>query len=251
MSYSPQCITRSNEVFMTKGCDQATHVRAQSARAQAPRRFDLCDERHRCRRALETYIANEYEAAFGARITEFLPVLLTLSDSSGWKAAVGMRSAAYSDLFLEQYLPTPVEQAIANTAKLPVDRNSVVEIGNLVATGRGTSQLLFIVMAAALERAGYCWLVFTATPQVEKLVKRLQCEPLFLAAAQGECLGESQMQWGTYYGCKPKAMAGRLTQALALGRRNRAVAQVLDTHAELIAELAGPLRAHRLQESVA
>jgi hypothetical protein len=86
-------------------------------------------------------------------------------------ARLGMRPAASApELFLEQYLDRPVEQEIAARANCPVGRDGIVEICNLAADQRGASRHLFVLLTAVLAAASYRWIVFTATPQVEKLI---------------------------------------------------------------------------------
>ncbi|MBV1932298.1 MAG: thermostable hemolysin [Porticoccaceae bacterium] len=207
------------------------------------------------RKQLESYIAKQYNGIYGATITNFMPSLLSMSRAGQLQAAVGVRPASDETLFLEHYLDKPIEQEIAALAKLPVDRQSVVEIGNLVATGKGGSQLLFVLMTAVLEAAGFQWFVFTATPQVEKLIKRLHFCPYPLTYADARRLdnpccdatgsasqGES---WGTYYDSRPKVMAGDIRHAMAIIRASSRLVRVVQQYHGKISSLAELLRDQR------
>jgi hypothetical protein len=74
-------------------------------------------------------------------------------------------------MFLEHYLASPVEQQIAALEKKPISRNQIAEIGNLVITHKPSGFILFLVLASVLDRAGFQWMTFTATPVVEKMLR--------------------------------------------------------------------------------
>jgi len=166
------------------------------------------------RTALEHYIARQYFACHKAHIASFLPQLLSMSQGTEVQGVVGLQSASEGPLFLEQYLDQNIEQMIASIINQPTDRNSIIEIGNLVSTRPGGSQLLFIMLAFAIERAGFRWLAFTATGQVNKLVKRLCATPIFLANARADRLGKPAEIWGEYYQKNPNVMVVDLKEAL-------------------------------------
>jgi hypothetical protein len=197
------------------------------------------------RQLVERFITAKYQQAYQAHVSLFMPLLLSLKRAGNIQAAVGVRSAAYAPLFLENYVDSPIEQEIASIVRQPVDRNHIVEIGNLVAGYRGGSQVMFVVMAAALELAGYQWLVFTATPQVEKLIKRLHFQPNHLAIADGQRLGLQSQEWGSYYACQPQVMCGDIFQAMEIARRTPSIEKVLSRYATEISEMASVMQSHR------
>ncbi|MBU3070720.1 thermostable hemolysin [Aestuariicella sp. G3-2] len=206
------------------------------------------------RQETEAYIARQYLKVYDAHIRAFLPLLLSMSRQSNTSrnrelsGVVGLRPALVSRLFLEAYLDQPVEQAVAKAASAPVDRGSIVEVGNLVATQRGSSLVLFLVMAAIVERAGFSWLVFTATPEVEKLIKRLTKSPTVLAPAPACRLGSHQDDWGRYYQQCPKVMALDVVEAIKNVREVPLLQQVLLEHEDAIDDLASQVLRHRRQE---
>jgi hypothetical protein len=203
------------------------------------------------RPALERFIADAYRQIYSAELSHFLPLLLTLGNDGRTQAAVGMRPGALGvPMFLEHYLDQPVEQLIAARVGSPVARSGIVEIGNLAATRRGASPLLFLIMAAALDAAGFRWLAFTATPQVEKLVTRLQYRPLLLSEVDPTRLGDELAQWGSYYETRPQVMCVALADALRSTRASAAIAATLERHAAVIATLAKRLHEYRVHHAL-
>ncbi|WP_237057134.1 thermostable hemolysin [Microbulbifer sediminum] len=169
--------------------------------------FDLLAPADTGRCEVEEYIAGKFAQVYGARIRHFLPALLALRGANGVQAALGLRRADQGTLFLEQYLDEPIEHQLAGAARQPVGRTGVVEIGNLVATTRGSSLCLFLMLAELFHAAGLTWAIFTATPEVQRLLRKLTHRPLVLCEADGRRLGASQEDWGTYYDTRPVVTA--------------------------------------------
>jgi len=209
--------------------------------------FQLSQAQDVNRVALENYVARQYFACHKAHLSSFLPQLLSMSQCSEVQAVAGLQPASDNPLFLEQYLDQNIEQMIAGVINQPIDRSSIVEIGNLVSTRAGGSQLLFIILAFAIKRAGFHWLVFTATGQVNKLVKRLCASPVFLANATAERLGTTAGQWGEYYQKTPNVMAINLEEALANVSGNETVNCITMRYSDDIETLATSLKQHSIQ----
>jgi len=149
------------------------------------------------RARVEEYIAAKFQAVHGATIHDFMPVLLTMGCHGKITSATGIRAAAVQPLFLEQYLAQPIESTLGGLAGQPVRRDNIAEIGNLVATQGGSSYLLFMVLTAVLEQAGFEWVVFTATPQVQKVLAYLGLPVHELCEADPARLTESSvLEWG-------------------------------------------------------
>lgn len=178
----------------------------------------------------------------GATINEFMPQLLTLRAGSKLSAVVGMRTALSSSLFLEHYLFKPVEQVVSDISGKQVSRSQLVELGNLVATERGYSQQLFILLTAVLFQAGVDWVVFTATPQVEKSIRRLGFNFVCLGEASADALDpESRKHWGTYYENCPRVIAGQVAPAMKVLIQNPQLQGLFSLYHNRIAALAGVL----------
>ena len=158
------------------------------------------------REALERFIAEKYLQVHSARLNEYLPVLLGVRYNEELVGAVGMRPGAYRPMFLEQYLDSPIEQQVAAFSKQPVDRCSLVEIGNLAIARKGHGPLLMAMMTAVLAEAGYEWMVFTVTEQVERLIGRLGFKPHYLKGAEPDRLVGDRSLWGSYYENNPRVI---------------------------------------------
>lgn len=164
------------------------------------------------RAEVESYIYQCFAEQYQAHIDHFLPNLVTLQCNHHISAAVGFGNAAETPLFVEQYFERSLEQAVSAALCQPIDRSQIAEIGNLASNRRGSAYLLFCVIAHLLYRMGYQWMVFTATPQVEKLLRRMGLEPIALATADPAKLGDKAELWGSYYQVKPTVFVGSLSQ---------------------------------------
>lgn len=169
------------------------------------------------RSKVEQYVFNQFQINHGASVRDFMPLLFTMSRHAEFTSAVGIRPARGHDLFLEQYLQEPVENVLSLFSGHQVNRREIVEVGNLVATLGGSSQLIYLVMAVILHQAGFKWLVITATPQVQKAIKRLGFELYALADAEPSALDSgSSNGWGSYYQNQPCVVAGNLAEAMSV-----------------------------------
>ena len=195
------------------------------------------------RSEVEHYIADRFRAVHGATIQDFMPVLLTMGCHGGITAASGIRAAAGRALFLEQYLDQAVERTLSVRSGAAVDRGRIAEIGNLVATQGGSSYLLFMVLTAILEQAGFEWVVFTATPQVSKALAHLGLSVETLCEADPARLTRSSAaDWGRYYASRPRVVAGRSEEAMRVLDEHLLYSGVLALFRTSIAELAEVVR---------
>ncbi|MEH6617484.1 MAG: thermostable hemolysin [Porticoccus sp.] len=167
------------------------------------------------RTEMEHYIAKQFQAVYGASVKDFLPFFLGLRCNNKLSAVTGICPASTNVLFIEQYLDNPIEDEINHFSAQHVQRSAIAEIGNLAATQRGSSQLLFILLAATLHQANIEWLAFTATPQVQKTIGKLGFQLQPIKEASPLCLNQSSLQgWGNYYDTKPMVVAGRIDEAM-------------------------------------
>ena len=167
----------------------------------------------KCRAAVEEFIRDRFFERHGAHIKHFMPCLLALVDSAGsLRGAVGLRSAASEPLFLERYLERPIEQLIeqkqAQRNGRVLDRNEIVEVGNLGTLAPGSARLLIVALTDLLVAQGFRWISFTGTPLLINSFQRLGLSPLSLGEARGECMGGELSDWGSYYVTNPQVMVG-------------------------------------------
>lgn len=191
------------------------------------------------RAAVESYIAATFRAQYGARVDHFLPLLLTLEDGGAIVAAVGIRFADGAPLFVEHYLDRPL---LVELAQRGIAHRAVVEIGNLVSTRPGSSQLLFVLLANLLHALGCDTGVFTATAQVRRLLARIECPLQPLCVADGRRLGADLQHWGTYYAADPEVIAAGVAITLQHLQQRTALAATFARYADSIAAIAARMR---------
>jgi len=194
----------------------------------SPRQLHCYADHTPGRHAVEAYIAAAFRDQYDAHLDHFLPHLLTIETNGEIEAALGIRFAENEPLFVAHYFDLPVldtlkQRGFANTA--------VVEIGNLVSTRAGCSQLLFILLAKLLHDLGRDTGVFTVTAQVAQLLGKLGCQLTTLCAADGRRLGEQLAQWGRYYETAPHVVAGDVAATIALLHTRPTLARTFEHHA--------------------
>ena len=172
-----------------------------------------------------------------------MPLLLTVSCLGKYSAAVGLRTASET-LFVDHYLPEGAFTAIqALDSNKQLHRQQVVEIGNLVATQRGSSQLLFIILTSLLHKAGAEWVIFTATRQVQQLLGRLNLPAISLCAAEKSRLADQGASWGSYYDNQPQVMAIKVDEAFYTLIDNRFARILMQQYQRTTSTLAHSFRA--------
>ncbi len=172
---------------------------------------------HAERRLIEAFIEDVYRRSHDASITTHYPTLLSLHGAGGdVLAAVGLRSAARDRLFLEQYLQSPVEDAIAAATGRPIGRAEIAEIGSLASLGNGASVFLVIAAATFLDTRRFSYAVVTANDAMRRIICTFGFDHTVLGAARGEALADGGRNWGSYYGCGPQMLAGPVGPACDL-----------------------------------
>jgi len=172
------------------------------------------------RGAVEHLIADVYQRHFAARIEHFMPALVSRSTGDCICAAAGYRSAA-EPLFLERYLPEPIEQALARVTGGTVARASIVEIGQFASLSAGEGRRLMLALARHLADCGFLWAVITATADLRRLIRHQNLDTRLLGTAQRRCVGDEAPSWGSYYRHAPKVLAGDVLANLARLERGR------------------------------
>lgn len=171
---------------------------------------------HPERASLERYIAECFERSYGAVITHFADTLLALRDADGhWMAALGYSlPASRSEVFVEQYLDCPLEQALTRVIREPVSRGALAEVGNMAATSSGMGRALIALATRHLYARGLDYVVFTATRALSNSFLRLGIALHPVAPADPARLRDGEARWGSYYRNKPTVMVGRIETGL-------------------------------------
>ena len=132
---------------------QAANSQSSEALEMSPQLF-LLGRKAPERAQIEAYIANKFSSTYGATLREFLPFFLIMRARREISGVLGMRRGSHGHaLFVEQYMDKPAERLLGEILGRPVERSSLVEIGNLVSTWRGSSQMLFIALASLICRS--------------------------------------------------------------------------------------------------
>lgn len=189
------------------------------------------------RTLVEAYIADKFRQEYDADVSSFAPLLLSMHCKKELNAAIGLRSAETSKLFIEQYLDAPIENSIEVPEGEIVQRKEIIEISNLVATRRGASQLLFIIVGSILYEAGYRWLVFNATNKVERITRKFPFPVQVLCLADPQCLGDRAEEWGRYYETSPRVIVGDIRVAHDKAMKNRLLKMALMFYRPLLRKL--------------
>jgi Thermostable hemolysin len=180
--------------------------------------FDVREAHGDDRISLERFIAARFAFAYDARISHFCRHLLGAGEVAGaWHAAAGYTPARCGPLFVEHYLGVPIEQVLSGDQVRPVDRDDVVEVGNLAATSAGSGRALVAVMGRHLHRCGFVWVVFTATRELRNSFGRLGLPLARIARADPARLPDRGESFGRYYDHDPMVVAGDLSEAARRG----------------------------------
>jgi len=171
------------------------------------------------RQAVENLIATVFHKKYEARISDFMPILLSLQVQDRIAAIVGIRPAEKSNLFLEPYLDQPLLHELNRCGFSDLSRTEIAEVGNLVSSRAGSSLLLFMVLTKILFVSGYKITICTATKEVVGLLTKLQLpiSPI-CKAEQGRLApslpGKPKAEWGSYYTTNPWVLAIDVRKAM-------------------------------------
>ena len=172
-------------------------------------------DQHAPRRAeAERFIRQVFNERYGADVKSFAPNLMLIEEGERIVASAGWRGADGEPLFLERYLDAPIERIIGQRAGIRLDRRRIVEVGNLASDRAGGSLDVILHMARHLHRAGFEWVVFTATQQLICIFTKLGLPLLALSVADAARLGEAANDWGSYYETQPVVVTGPIRLAI-------------------------------------
>jgi len=178
---------------------------------------------------LERFIYNSYRLAYGARVKQFMPLLVSLRNAKGDLLAVcGFRHAGAEKLFLETYLDEPIEDILTSKSGGRVAREDIVEVGNFAAFRPGMSRHMIAVLAAYIHEIGTKWIVFTATPGIRNAWGKLGIGLIPVCRANKERLDPAcRDEWGSYYDDSPYVMAGNVPENYSILLDNMRLVEIL------------------------
>ena len=133
---------------------------------------------------------------------------------SGATGVIGVRRASDEPLFLESYLSTPVEVAIADATGATVPRERIAEVGQFVVDDRDIVASFFRDLVPFLLESGFDWVCFTGTDRIRALLARIGFHGLPIVRADATRLRDSTNRWGRYYDFDPVVILGKLDDPL-------------------------------------
>ena len=169
------------------------------------------DKKHTARKSLELFIYNNYYKVHQAKINHYFDHLFACSDGFQFVASLGINFLkSKSKGFVEQYLDCSAEQAISQVAKQPIDRNEVVELGNLSSIMPGATRRMIFKISPKLLAKGAKWAIFTINKPVYNAFKKAGLDPMFVIKADPNKLVDQSTNWGSYYDSAPGVYAVRI-----------------------------------------
>lgn len=172
----------------------------------------LVENDHTQRAQLQQFIIDGFAKHYQAKVTEFMPHLLGVLLAGQWQAVLGIRFGTEGRLFTEQYLTQSAEQALAQN-DIFCQRSDIAEIGQLYAQSRQALMQLFVLMIQALHQLNVQQLLFSATTDLKRLLRRHGIKLVELVNANPDCLGDKAKNWGSYYQSKPDVCVLAVEQA--------------------------------------
>jgi hypothetical protein len=194
------------------------------------------------REPLEQYISSIFNAAYGAKILEYFPLLFGLQHDGDYVAGLGLRGAASGSLFCEQYLDSPVEREVERLFAARATRGEIMELGNLVSSQPGQSPFLYLLITFSMHRAGVKYLTFTANKAVRSSIRRSGFTPKIIQLAESDRLGLQGEYWGTYYDGEPFVMLADIALTAEQAMAQPHMRKVLALYEEASLDLAMTIR---------
>lgn len=162
----------------------------------------------RRRQPVEAHVRHVYDRAYGATIRSFPDTLIAEFDAAETvRSAAGLRFAK-DGFFSQCYLDKRLEDVLGRIAEEPVPRDRIIEVVNLASTGVCSSVHLIENIIEFGRRNGAEWAVFTITPRLHKLLRRINLPIVVLASAQRSRVPNPE-DWGRYYETLPVVAAMR------------------------------------------
>ncbi|MFW5426247.1 MAG: thermostable hemolysin [Methylophagaceae bacterium] len=193
---------------------------------------------------INNHIKKCFAETYAAKVETFEPYILSTYNDSGITATIGFQPAASKKpLFLERYLTKTIEDTLAGILNQEVERHDIVEVGNLSSIHKGSaSRVLFILSVAVLHQAGFKWVTFTATKQVQRLLGKLNLVTQPICEADPLKLADDGKSWGSYYADKPTVVVGNLTNAIAQLRSHDVIGSILNNYQDAIKDIAKKIK---------
>ena len=175
------------------------------------------------RHLAEAFIRECYQDSYAADVRIFMPYLLGVTDENeNISAVIGFRPGGREPLFLENYLDLPAEHTLCEASGSPVDRQQIVEVGNLASSDSASFRILLIGLVTLLDRLpGTNWIMCTVGDRLFRLLRRTRFFPLVLQQASPQRLSPQHGEWGSYYQSARTVVAGNVGYGLLELKRKK------------------------------
>ncbi|WP_448547462.1 thermostable hemolysin [Thalassotalea fusca] len=150
-----------------------------------------------------------FEASIEVHYQQFFTCsrLLPSGEDNVIQACAGLKLASEGMLFSEQYLTKRVEQLVSESEKAPVDRDQIVEVGNLGSRSAGVGYELVRAIPFAAWCLGQRYVLLTATDKLRAMISKLGINYRSLGAASIENIPHEERElWGSYYASNPEVL---------------------------------------------
>jgi len=224
-----------------QACPTSTHTAKTTYSRQTQMQLFTGAHSTEHRHALQQFIKGGFSRSYHATLETFMPVLLGIGGDKP-SAALGIRSGV-SPLFVETYMPAPVEDMLAQV-NFCTERSRIVEIGNLYSQNGRFTQPLLLLTALSLLQLNHAVMVFTATSALRQLMAKIGLPLTFLCEASKQSLSNEGAEWGTYYETQPQVVALRTSEVSKLVTSSEKVAQLFNSVAPLLPNITHTLEVY-------
>ncbi len=136
---------RNNDRVSLRISQKTPPVSAVHLTPEAPRRAEA-----------EQFVSAVFAERYNARVSVFAPRLLMLEQNGRTSAVTGWRGADAEPLFLENYLDAPIETILRTLTGQDLQREQIVEVGNLASEKPGGSLQVILNLARHLDAVQSC-----------------------------------------------------------------------------------------------
>lgn len=178
--------------------------------------IELVNRTHKRRAEVEKFVYDSYQRNFGARLTEYFPLILCIysSDDKRLISAVGLRYAHKQKLFSECYLQESIEQTIATMQNELTSRCKIVELGNFAVRDRQDLHFVMPILGKFIKTLKVDWAIYTLTRPIKYYFNKLGVQLDFITAADISAVNGAAQNWGRYYHFKPAVYCSSIAQNL-------------------------------------
>jgi hypothetical protein len=175
------------------------------------------------RPAAEAFIRERFQNTYAADVCVFHPFLLGVTRGDQQiTSVIGFRPASCGQFFLESYLDGTADQLLADATGETIQRNQIVEVGNLASSDAESFRFLMIGLITLLDRLPETrWMVCTVGEKLIRLLQRTRFFPIVINQASAERLSPEDGKWGSYYRHARSVVAGNVSYGMReLKRQN-------------------------------